>query len=100
MAVAGVLTAPHRARSGDRPEPPKFLRRYPNFIRNPAFHDEIALAALKLGGTVTAEHGVGIGKRKYMEEEHGRSLAVMQTIKQALDPNGILNPGKIFETPG
>ncbi len=61
-----------------------------------AIHAEMVQAALALGGTVTAEHGVGIGKRKYMGQEHGRSLAVMQTIKQALDPNGILNPGKIF----
>lgn len=56
----------------------------------------IVLKALALGGTATGEHGVGIGKAQYMEQEHGESLAVMQTIKQALDPNGILNPGKIF----
>ena len=61
-----------------------------------AVHAQMVQAALALGGTVTAEHGVGIGKRKYMEQEHGRSLVVMRTIKRALDPNGILNPGKIF----
>ncbi len=59
-------------------------------------HAEMVNAALALGGTVTGEHGVGIGKRQYMVQEHGHSLYVMKTIKQALDPNGILNPGKIF----
>lgn len=53
--------------------------------------------AIALGGTVTGEHGVGIGKSKFMEMEHGHSLQVMRAIKSALDPAGILNPGKIFE---
>ncbi len=52
--------------------------------------------ALDLGGTATGEHGVGIGKAMFMEREHGESLNVMRAIKQTLDPNGILNPGKIF----
>lgn len=57
---------------------------------------EIVLKALELGGTATGEHGVGLGKAKYMPSEHGAALDVMRTIKAALDPNGILNPGKIF----
>jgi D-lactate dehydrogenase (cytochrome) len=57
---------------------------------------EIIEAAISMGGTATGEHGVGIGKQGFMELEHGRSLEVMKTIKKALDPNGILNPGKIF----
>lgn len=52
--------------------------------------------ALELGGTCTGEHGVGIGKAKYLRAEHGEALDVMHSIKQLLDPNGILNPGKIF----
>jgi D-lactate dehydrogenase (cytochrome) len=52
--------------------------------------------ALAAGGTATGEHGVGIGKKKYMQAEHGRSLKWMQHIKTLFDPKGILNPGKIF----
>jgi D-lactate dehydrogenase (cytochrome) len=51
---------------------------------------------LELGGTATGEHGVGLGKRKYMNEEHGSSLAWMKKVKSLFDPNGILNPGKVF----
>ena len=59
--------------------------------------EEIVSFALKCGGTATGEHGVGIGKRKFMEREHGESLKIMRQIKELLDPNGIMNPGKIFE---
>ncbi|MEK6194654.1 MAG: FAD-binding oxidoreductase [Deltaproteobacteria bacterium] len=52
--------------------------------------------AIAMGGTATGEHGVGIGKRKYMPDEHGSSLEWMKRIKALFDPNGILNPGKIF----
>ncbi|GMG83279.1 FAD-linked oxidase C-terminal domain-containing protein [Paralimibaculum aggregatum] len=51
--------------------------------------------ALRLGGTVTGEHGVGLGKRKYMAAEHGEAWGLMGEIKAVLDPAGILNPGKI-----
>jgi D-lactate dehydrogenase (cytochrome) len=52
--------------------------------------------ALAMGGTATGEHGVGIGKRKFMQAEHGHSLEWMKKIKDLFDPKGILNPGKIF----
>ncbi|WP_442599778.1 FAD-binding oxidoreductase [Neobacillus sp. D3-1R] len=52
--------------------------------------------AIARGGTCTGEHGVGVGKRKYQRQEHGKALDTMKMIKQALDPKGILNPGKIF----
>jgi D-lactate dehydrogenase (cytochrome) len=55
----------------------------------------ISERALRLGGTVTGEHGVGMGKRKYMQAEHGDAWAVMGDIKRTLDPRGILNPGKM-----
>ncbi len=52
--------------------------------------------AIELGGTATGEHGVGIGKRKFIPRQHGPALDVMRQIKDLFDPNGILNPGKIF----
>ncbi len=58
--------------------------------------EEIVFFALECGGTSTGEHGIGIGKRKFMKREHGESLKVMKKIKELLDPNGIMNPGKIF----
>ena len=58
--------------------------------------DRLVRKALEVGGTATGEHGIGIGKRKFMEAEHGASLNWMKKIKTLFDPNGILNPGKIF----
>ncbi|HVZ07017.1 FAD-binding oxidoreductase [Rhodopila sp.] len=58
---------------------------------------KIVARALALGGSCSGEHGVGIGKRAFLEQEHGvETMAVMRSVKQALDPRGILNPGKIF----
>ncbi|MGQ9888382.1 MAG: FAD-binding oxidoreductase [Aggregatilineales bacterium] len=66
------------------------------YAQRQAINGLIVRKALELGGTCTGEHGVGIGKAKYMPEEHGAALEVMRAIKQTLDPNGILNPGKVF----
>nr|WP_255552342.1 FAD-linked oxidase C-terminal domain-containing protein [Maritimibacter dapengensis] len=56
--------------------------------------------ALRLGGTVTGEHGIGMGKLAYMEAEHGDAWDIMHDIKMALDPKNILNPGKMIrQTP-
>ena len=61
------------------------------------FDDQLVEHAIRLGGTCTGEHGIGIGKRKYMQNEHGEAaVETMQRIKRLLDPNGILNPGKIL----
>jgi len=52
--------------------------------------------ALKFGGTCSGEHGVGVGKLKYLEAEHGGALDVMRAIKRAIDPNNLMNPGKLI----
>jgi len=58
--------------------------------------DEIFSTALELGGTLSGEHGIGLGKLKYMPSQFGaEGMAVMRSIKGALDPNNILNPGKL-----
>ena len=62
-----------------------------------AARDEIYRAALELGGTVTGEHGTGLAKRRWLELQRGESgVAVMRSIKAALDPAGLFNPGKML----
>jgi D-lactate dehydrogenase (cytochrome) len=57
---------------------------------------ELVEWALARGGTSTGEHGIGGGKIGYLEQEHGDLLPYMRAVKDAFDPNGILNPGKIL----
>jgi len=59
-------------------------------------NERLVMRALAMDGTCTGEHGVGLGKQKFLLAEHGEAVAVMRRIKQALDPLNILNPGKIF----
>ncbi len=59
-------------------------------------YDEIVSYAISVGGTATGEHGVGIGKKRFMSQEHGDGVEVMRKIKNLLDQNGILNPGKVL----
>ena len=62
-----------------------------------AARDEIYRAALELGGTVTGEHGTGLAKKRWLELQRGaRAVEVMRSIKRALDPDNLLNPGKVF----
>ena len=59
-------------------------------------NQHIVQRAVELGGTCTGEHGVGIGKRKFMQLEHGRSYQLMRRISELVDPKGLMNPDKIF----
>ncbi len=61
------------------------------------FNDLLIKKALKLNGTITGEHGVGLHKKEYLLEEHGDNIPVMKMIKRSIDQNNIMNPGKIFD---
>ncbi len=64
--------------------------------RAKGFIERLAMRAIAMDGTCTGEHGVGQGKITYLEAEHGAAIAAMRAIKQAIDPDNIMNPGKIF----
>ncbi len=62
-----------------------------------AFAGRLVEHAIDLGGTCSGEHGVGLGKKKYLKAEHGEALEVMRLIKRALDPDNRMNPGKMID---
>src|SRR5207244_3991929 len=64
--------------------------------RAEALNTRVVEDALARGGTCTGEHGIGYGKLAYLEREHGDTVPLMRGIKQLLDPNGIMNPGKVI----
>ncbi len=61
-----------------------------------AFSERLVERSLRLGGTCSGEHGVGLGKQRYLAREHGAGLELMRTIKRALDPLNLMNPGKLL----
>ena len=63
--------------------------------RAKAFYERLIFSAIAMDGTCTGEHGVGRGKMRFLEAEHGAGLKVMRAIKRALDPDDIMNPDKI-----
>ncbi len=61
------------------------------------FSDKLIDKTLELEGTITGEHGIGLQKKDYLLKEHPDNLPLMKSIKRSLDPNNIMNPGKIFD---
>ena len=61
------------------------------------FNTLLIKKALELNGTITGEHGVGLHKKEYLLEEHPDNIPLMKSIKRTIDPNNIMNPGKIFD---
>ena len=59
-------------------------------------NDRLVERALRMKGTSTGEHGIGIGKKNFLKTEKGNSIKIMSQIKRSIDPNNIMNPGKIF----
>jgi D-lactate dehydrogenase (cytochrome) len=65
--------------------------------RGEEVYEAVVRRAIELGGTATGEHGVGLGKRQYLEAEYGEAtVETMRRVKAAFDPNDVLNPGKLF----
>jgi len=65
------------------------------YIRS--FSDKLIDKALKLEGTITGEHGIGLQKKEYLLKQHPDNILLMKLIKKSFDPNNIMNPGKIFD---
>ncbi len=93
------ITIPTVAHAGDGNLHPNFVfdggPEVPDLIWSAA--DELFLAALRLGGTLTGEHGIGMLKRRWLGDELGADqLELQKQVKAVFDPQGILNPGKVF----
>ena len=67
-----------------------------NMIRD--FSNKLIDKALELDGTITGEHGIGIQKKPYLVKQHPDTVPLMKAIKKTIDPNNIMNPGKVFDT--
>ena len=61
------------------------------------YSDKLIQKALELEGTITGEHGIGLQKKHYLLKQHPDNLTAMKSIKRSMDPNNIMNPGKVFD---
>ncbi len=104
IATKHKLEIPLFGHIGDGNLHPNILcdRRDPEeMVRVTAAAREIFEAAVELGGTLSGEHGIGLLKKQFLELDLGAdTIALMQRIKDAIDPRGIMNPGKVFPDPG
>lgn len=92
-----ICTFGHAGDGNLHPTCPTDARNADELHRVEQAFEDIFEAAVRLGGTITGEHGVGTVKAPYLEWKVGAAgIAVMKAVKQAFDPNGIMNPGKIF----
>ncbi|WP_163102143.1 glycolate oxidase subunit GlcD [Peribacillus alkalitolerans] len=92
-----ICTFGHAGDGNLHPTCPTDVRDHEEMERVEAAFAEIFETAIKLGGTITGEHGVGMMKAPYLEWKLGaEGMAVMRAIKSSFDPNNIMNPGKVF----
>lgn len=92
-----ICTFGHAGDGNLHPTCPTDARNHDEMERVEQAFEEIFIKAVKLGGTITGEHGVGVMKAPYLELKLGREgIAAMKALKNALDPNNIMNPGKVF----
>lgn len=92
-----ICTFGHAGDGNLHPTVPTDARNKEEMERVEKAFEEIFIKAVELGGTITGEHGVGIMKAPYLELKLGaEGIAAMKAVKSALDPNNIMNPGKIF----
>jgi len=92
-----ICTFGHAGDGNLHPTCPTDARDHDEMERVEKAFEEIFVKAIELGGTITGEHGVGVMKAPYLELKLGTAgIAAMKAVKQALDPNNIMNPGKIF----
>ncbi|MGG3892815.1 glycolate oxidase subunit GlcD [Geobacillus stearothermophilus] len=92
-----ICTFGHAGDGNLHPTCPTDARNREEMERVERAFEEIFAKAIELGGTITGEHGVGVMKAPYLEWKLGPAgIAAMKAVKQALDPNNIMNPGKVF----
>ncbi|RTR32322.1 glycolate oxidase subunit GlcD [Robertmurraya yapensis] len=92
-----ICTFGHSGDGNLHPTVPTDARNKEEMERVEQAFEEIFIKAIELGGTITGEHGVGVVKAPYLELKLGKAgIAAMMAIKNGLDPNNIMNPGKVF----